>query len=156
MRLFVGFLFFSIFFVVSCIDDSVYFSESKSIKNPWVKDTLVEYDFTIEDTAKSYNIYTIVRNNNNYPYRNIIFFISLKDRFGIVRKDTLEYEIANPTGEWRGKGIGDLKENLLVYTDGYKFPFSGDYSIKINQAMRDKNLVGIEDISLIIEMNDAK
>lgn len=119
----------------------------------WSSKAEQNFDFQVEDASQPKNIIFVVRNNNQYPYSNIRFFVNFKDKSagGKVETDTLNYILAKPNGEWIGKGFGDTKETLFQYKLNYKFPKNGAYRIGIIQAMRTENLKGIEDIGLKIE-----
>lgn len=72
---------------------------------------------------------------------------------GKVISDTLEYEMTKPNGEWLGTGFGDVKENKLWYKENVKFYESGDYCVRIKQAMRKNGQVeGIEDLQGITDV----
>jgi len=72
---------------------------------------------------------------------------------GKVLKDTLEYQMAKPSGEFLGEGFSDIKENKLWYKEGVVFNESGEYKIKIQQAMRMNGEVnGIENLEGVIDI----
>lgn len=124
----------------------------KSINGKWNKKEEQKFDFEIIDAQNPKNIIFVVRNNNEYPYSNIRFIVSLKDlKNKKIVKDTMNYTLAKPNGEWIGAGFGDTKEILFQYKMNYKFKENGKYQIGIIQAMRNDNLPGIEDIGLKIE-----
>ena len=126
--------------------------EMKNLKGTWNKKAEQKFDFKINDAQNSKNIIFVVRNNNDYPYSNIRFIVNFTEaRTKNKKVDTLNYVLAQPNGEWVGKGFGDTKETLFHYKLNYKFPANGDYSIGVIQAMRADNLIGIEDLGLKIE-----
>ena len=142
---------FVLFLLSSCMNSS----ENVQIKNlngNWDKKTEQKFDFKIEDAQNPKNIIFVVRNNNDYPYSNIRLFVNFTDLKSKKKiTDTLNYVLAQPNGEWIGKGFGDTKETLFQYKLNYKFPQNGDYSIGITQAMRVDILKGIEDLGVKIE-----
>ena len=65
--------------------------------------------------------------------------------------------MANPEGEWLGKGAS-LKERKLWYKEGVTFPNKGIYTFEIEQADRSlgkvdgvENLKGISEVGFQIE-----
>jgi len=77
---------------------------------------------------------------------------------GKTEKDTLEYKMAEPSGKLLGTGYTDIKENKLWYKEGFVFNETGIYTVKIQQAMRERgkvkgveNLDGITDVGFRIE-----
>ena len=144
-------VFFVLFFLASCKNDSeqVFLND---IKGKWNKKAEQKFNFKIEDAQNPKNIIFVVRNNNDYPYSNIrliVNFSNLKTKNKST--DTLNYILAKPNGAWIGKGFGETKETLFQYKLNYKFPANGNYSIGVIQAMRNDNLIGIEDIGVKIE-----
>ncbi len=123
-----------------------------SVNNKWNKKNEQKFNIDISDPQNPKNIIFVVRNNNEYPYSNIRFIVNFTDLQTKTKKvDTLNYVLAKPNGEWLGSGFGDTKETLFQYKLNYKFPEKGKYEIGITQAMRNDNLIGIEDIGIKVE-----
>ena len=123
-----------------------YFTETYSFKNGWKKTENLNFSVDIKDKNQPKNIYFLVRNNNDYPFRNLILFTEIE---GI--KDTISYDLADISGKWLGDGIGNTKEIKFIFKKNYTFKKTGEQNIKAVQAMRKDTLLGIQDISLIIE-----
>ncbi|MCY0975958.1 gliding motility lipoprotein GldH [Chryseobacterium wangxinyae] len=122
------------------------------INNKWNKKTAQKFKLEITDPENLKNIIFVVRNNNEYPYSNIRFIVNFKNpKSKIAVVDTLNYILAKPNGEWLGTGFGETKETLFQYRTNYKFPEKGIYEINIQQAMRNDNLPGIEDLGIKVE-----
>ncbi|MCY0969148.1 gliding motility lipoprotein GldH [Chryseobacterium wangxinyae] len=122
------------------------------INNKWSKKTAQKFKLEITDPENLKNIIFVVRNNNEYPYSNIRFIVNFKNpKSKIAVVDTLNYILAKPNGEWLGTGFGETKETLFQYRTNYKFPEKGIYEINIQQAMRNDNLPGIEDLGIKVE-----
>ncbi|MCM4155061.1 gliding motility lipoprotein GldH [Gramella sp. AN32] len=136
MRRVLGFfcLFWGILFFSSCDEKRVY-DEYKSVRD-WNRDSLVRFNLGNLDTAKTYNLFITLRNNNDYAYSNLFLITEIQFPEGKVISDTLEYEMAKPNGEWLGTGFGDVKENKLWYKQNVKFDEAGNYFVQIKQAMR--------------------
>ncbi len=71
--------------------------------------------------------------------------------------------MAKPNGEFLGTGFAEVKENKLWYKENVVFNESGEYIVKIQQAMRENgkangvvNLEGITDVGFRIEEPAAK
>lgn len=139
--------------LASCDQGDFYFEEVAKLDNSWEATDFKSFDFPVKDSVQEYTMYFIVRNNNNYAYSNIYFFTKLKSPNGEVIADTLEYQLAYPDGEWMGFGMGDIKQNTLVYKEKLALKDTGKYQVSVAQAMRESDLKGIEDISLMIEKN---
>jgi gliding motility-associated lipoprotein GldH len=123
-----------------------------SIGGQWDMKKTQNFPFEIDDAQNQKNIIFVVRNNNEYPYSNIRFIVNLSDENGKFKKiDTVNYTLAQPSGKWVGTGFGNTKETLFQYKLNYQFPKNGKYTIGVTQAMRMKNLPGIEDLGVKIE-----
>lgn len=130
-----------------------FYQEQKSVGEKWNKDSTVTFNFEIKDTTEAFNLSFLVRNTNEYPYSNFYIFTKLIDPKGQEFTDTLQYYLAMPDGEWVGKGK-NLKELYLVYRENVALKDTGKYKLSIWHGMRDENLIGIEDISLIVDKNN--
>ena len=66
--------------------------------------------------------------------------------------------MANPDGTLMGDGFSDVKESKLFYKPNVNFKLKGDYTVKIQQAVRQTgkvagvdNLKGITEIGFRVE-----
>ena len=142
-----------VLFAASCQQSNFYFEEVANVDNQWIDNSPKTFKFPVKETGKNFTMYFIIRNNNDYKYSNIYFFTKLKSPDGQTIADTLEYQLAYPDGKWMGFGMGEIKQNTLVFKENIALQDTGIYEVSIAQAMREKDLQGIEDISLMIERN---
>lgn len=142
------------FFFIQC-DSPHYYQEQKSVGKGWDKDLALTYNFEIKETTASYDFSFVSRNNNDYPYANLYIFTKLVDPKGQEFSDTLQYYLAFQDGEWIGKG-NNLKELYLVYRENVSLKDTGMYKLSVWHGMRDEKLIGIEDLSLIVDKNKAQ
>jgi len=143
--------------LVSC-DSNRVFDEYRSVPDTWHKDSIMEFNLSPPDSTNKYNLFVNLRNNNDYAYSNLFLIIEMNFPNGKVLKDTLEYQMTKPSGEFLGEGFSDIKENKLIYKEGVVFNESGEYKVKIQHAMRMngevngiENLEGVLDIGFRIE-----
>jgi len=142
----------------SCNEQMVY-SEYKPLKEgKWEMENVVHFEFSGMDSITSYNMFINIRNDDTFPFSNLFLITELEAPNGNTLKDTLEYKMAEPTGEWLGKGLGSVKENKLWFQENVVFPNSGVYKVSISHAMRRNGdvegihiLDGITDVGLEIE-----
>ncbi|MCS5663601.1 MAG: gliding motility lipoprotein GldH [Flavobacteriales bacterium] len=110
-------------------------------------------DFEVEITSQEgrlFNYLIGLRNNNDYLYANIFFFVDVESPNGELQRDTLQYLLAEPGGKWLGSGVGEIKFNLFKFKEGQAMQ-SGVYKFSIAHGMRDDLLLGVEDVGLRIE-----
>jgi len=147
-----------VFLIVSCNSNLVWTKYQSTDKGVWNKENSIKFEFSEMDTIQSYNLFINIRNDENYPYSNLFLIAALNSPNGKTIKDTLEYEMAKPNGEWLGKGYSGVKENKLWYKENIVFNSKDVYTIEITHAMRKNgkvngviNLEGITDVGLQIE-----
>ncbi|MFC2108962.1 gliding motility lipoprotein GldH [Bacteroidota bacterium] len=155
------FLLMSLIFLVSCDSQRKYDTYVSLGEQGWLKDNFINFEFDIQDTVSSNNLYINIRNNNEYPYSNLFLITEFEYPNGYYVIDTLEYEMTDKNGNWLGEGFTDLKSNKLSFKEGVVFPSKGLYKIKIEQAMRKRNevsgielLPGITDVGFRIESKE--
>lgn len=138
---------------ISCEQGNYYYEEVVEVNGLWEMNDAKTFTFSNKEKGENLTMYLIVRNDNEYPYNNIYFFTKLKAPNNQVIADTLEYQLAKPSGEWLGTGVGEVKQNTLVYKEALSLQDTGTYTLQIKQAMREQQLKGVQDISLMIEKN---
>ena len=137
------------------------FDRYTSIANSWDKQQTISYDFIAPDSINPYDLFINLRTTPDYKFSNLFLVVELNYPNGKVTKDTLEYQMAKPSGELLGTGFTSVKEHKLWYK-GHEAPFvfaeKGTYKIHIQQAMRHRGkpkgiaqLDGIIDVGFSIE-----
>ena len=134
---------------VQC-DSPHFYQNQVSTQNNWDKDAPVNFEFEVKDSLGKYDFYLLSRNNNQYPYSNLYLFTKMTTPKGETFQDTLQYFLAAPDGEWVGKG-NSLKELYLLYREETALKDTGTYKLQVWHGMREEKLIGIEDLSLIVE-----
>lgn len=135
----------------SC-DKKRVFDEYKTVGNGWQKDSVVSFDLPELDPVKTYNLFVNVRDNDKYQFNNLFLIVSMEQPKGIVKVDTLEYEMADAEGNLLGEGFSDIKESKLFYKENVRF-VKGKYKVNIRQAVRQNGKVsGVEKLEGITEV----
>lgn len=153
--------FFGLCLLLLACDEKRVFDQYESLPGQWHRDSLVSFRLMAPDTTNAYNLFINVRNNSKYNYSNLFLITNMNFPNGKVISDTLEYEMATPSGEWLGTGFGELKESKLWYKENIRFTEAGEYVIDIQHAMRQngetdgvEELEGITDVGFRIERTD--
>ncbi len=140
----------SLFLLQACDNKEVY-KEYKNIPDKiWDRDFQPEFNVDIEEPENTYNIYLHVRNASMYPYSNIWIFVHSTTPTGKSSTDTVECILADKSGEWTGDGMGDIWDKKILWKQHYSFPQKGEYSYRMEQAMRVKKLPGIMDVGISV------
>ena len=143
----------------SACNELLVYSQFRPIGNgEWGSDSPVHFELPPLDPNQAYSLFIHVRNDNDYPFSNLFLIAELEAPDGNTVKDTLEYRMADPMGNWLGKGHGGIVENKLWYREKIVFPDSGVYKVTVSHAMRKNGevqglstLEGITDLGLEIE-----
>ena len=115
---------------ISC-DSSIVFEEYKSFENQkWNTDSAAFFNYANSDTTSKNTIKIKLRHTVEYEFQNLFLFIETD----VI--DTVELMLANKEGMWLGSGIGDVREFEFEYQNTKLFNKKGNYSFKIEQAMR--------------------
>ncbi|MBU3010982.1 gliding motility lipoprotein GldH [Polaribacter vadi] len=151
----------TLLFLFSC-SDKIEFTKYNSLSNAsWEANKNISFEFEISDTISSNNLFINIRNNKDYPYSNLYVITDLNFPNGDKIIDTLQYEMADNSGQFLGKGFTDIKENKLFYKEEKVFPVSGKYVFNIRHAMRKNGevntipfLQGVQDVGFSIEKTE--
>lgn len=134
---------------VSC-DRNVFYDEYVRTGGEWTWRDAREFFVEVSDTLSLYNIYLQVRHTVEYPMSNLYMFVHVKGPGGQVRKDTVNLILAEPDGDWIGRGNGNLRELQLLYRKQTQFRAPGTYVFTLEQAMRNPELP-VTDLGIRIE-----
>lgn len=139
-------------FLFSC-DKKRVFDEYKELSGKWKKEDVIQFTFEQNDTITPYNLFLNIRNNNEYPFNNLFVIVSLQQPDSLVKVDTLEYAMANADGSLMGEGFSDIKESKLWYQENFVFKQKGNYTVEIQQALRETGSVsGVEELKGVTEV----
>ncbi|MBD3581671.1 gliding motility lipoprotein GldH [Flavobacterium selenitireducens] len=128
------------------------FDDYKTVGGGWDKDSVVSFDLPELDSLKTYNLFVNIRDNDKYQFNNLFLIVSMEQPKGVVKVDTLEYEMADAEGNLLGEGFSDIKESKLFYKENVRFP-KGKYKVNIRQAVRQNGKVaGVDKLEGITEV----
>lgn len=136
--------------MASC-DRQMRYDEYREVdKGEWSWIDGQEFNFDIQDTVSLHNIYLKVRHSVEYPYSNLYMFVHVKGPDNQYIKDTVNFILAQPDGDWNGRGNTRLRELNLLYRKNARFRIPGNYSITLEQAMR-KEILPVSTLGVRIE-----
>ncbi|WP_422361159.1 gliding motility lipoprotein GldH [Reichenbachiella sp.] len=145
-------------FVVACGSNTVIDEQSDIKEGLWHLDSLVAFQFEIEDTTSTYQIQYNVRYAVDYPYYNLFLKYYLEDSAGEMLSSELQELILfdKKTGEPLGEGLGDLFDRGVPVFEDQKFPYAGVYTFKVKQFMRMEELPGILSFGLKVQKPETE
>ncbi len=144
-------LFCALFCIEAC-DKARLFDENKEIANEqWYYKNHLLFDVNIEDTNKIYNIYVNLRVSNDYKYCNLFMMLHQTSPSKLTQKERKEFILADESGKWLGKGLGDLYDYQIQVYPNIKFHEKGIYRFELEQNMRNDTLLNVKSAGIRIE-----
>jgi len=145
-----------LFSLASC-DDSLIYEENQGIEGmKWKASQPISFEVAIEDTLQACNFYFNLRHGEDYAFSNLFVFMKTTFPNGESARDTMEFTLQQPDGKWIGSGLGDLRDNQILFKQNLRFPLRGKYTFSLEQAMRQEELPYISEVGLRIEKYSVK
>jgi len=139
----------------SCADNVVFQADVPVQGAAWNREFKPEFAFEMTDTVSKHDLFIDIRHTGEYPFSDLFLFVDLHGPDGRHMRDTIECLLADPTGKWFGKGLGfifaDRYQAHVLYRSGNRFPASGRYTVRLEQAMRTEELAGVLDVGVSVE-----
>ncbi len=142
--------------LTGCSDPAVFQADVAIPEGSWDRTFKPSFAFDIADTVSKHDVFIDVRHTGEYAFSDLFLFVELSGPGGRAVRDTVECLLADPTGRWYGKGTGfvwadRMLDAKILYKLGNRFPASGRYTIKLEQAMRTEQLDGVLDVGVSVE-----
>jgi gliding motility-associated lipoprotein GldH len=145
-----------IFFIAvafwNCRNGSVYEASKDMRDRMWVADSVLTFDFTIDEPFVPHHVNIALRNTTTYPYYNLYVVYYLKDSAdSLISTDLVNFHLFDPkTGRPLGSGVGGIYSHKFSLIDSLVFQSPGAYQLEIEQNMRLDLLPGIVSVGLEI------
>lgn len=121
--------------LASCGVSSTYESISTIENNSWNTDSIVTFDFELEEEGM-YNVYYLVKNKTTYPYYNLYFKVDFRDEKTLISDKLQEVLLFNKkTGEPYGKGLAGTMEHEFLAFPKQKLG-KGKHTLSMRHYMR--------------------
>lgn len=137
-----------------------YFQSQEPIPgNAWQYSFKPTFTFDVTDTEARYQPYFIIRHTQAYPYNNIWMWVYVKaPGDSIARKSRVSVVLAEQTGKWLGRGMGEIYEQRMriAVTDSFNFRRKGTYKISLEQNMRINPLPEVLNVGFRLEKIPAR
>ena len=136
--------------LLSCNSRTFYQKTDNFPNQTWNMDSTLVYKVTILDSLQYYNFYINVTNTANYPYQNLYLFFTAQFPDSTAFTDTLNCILCDAHGDWTGKKVGKIMKNRFTLKSKVRFPQTGTYIFSVQQAMREEDLIGINNFGIIL------
>jgi gliding motility-associated lipoprotein GldH len=142
---------------VGCTDGDALFRDFVDLPAAgWERDSAVQFDASVTDTAQPYVMLVSVRHTQAYPYRNLYLGRQIIGADGIEYQDTVEIQLADDRGTWLGEGVGGIKTLTVPFRgQAVSFQKAGPYRFRFQHVMRENPLPGVRSVGFTIEPADA-
>lgn len=139
--------------IAACDSGKVYQDFTDFDSQFWHQDSVVTFRFKIEDASRQYNLKTLLRNTQQYPYHNLYYQYTLVDQNdSVLNQELKQMFLFDPkTGVPQGGGVGDVFDNDQIVLENYTFPAAGEYEVSILQYMRLDTLPYVLSVGFRIE-----
>jgi gliding motility-associated lipoprotein GldH len=144
------FLFGFLFLLQSC-ESPAFYNKSYAFKgNKWSQDVKPSYVIDFKDTVTLYDFVITLRTTTDYKYNNLWVFLNTTPPNGKSLREPYEIKTTYPDGSWIGKKTGTVVEHQLVFKRR-RLPYKGKYKFVVEQAITEKTVDEVLDISLRVE-----
>lgn len=139
----------------SCLESPYYQKEYSIPANKWDYNNEPSFKFEVTDTTAFYTLAFLIRHTEAYPYANIWLMVYTKAPGDTTyQKTRLEIPLAEPTGKWMGRGMGEIWEQRLPISnqgDSVMLRKAGTWEIKFGHNMRINPLPEVLQVGLRVE-----
>lgn len=152
------FIFCAAVFFAGCLPSPYYQKQESIPQNQWAYNFTPVFKFDITDSNGHYKPYFIIQHTQAYPYSNLWMWMYIKTPGSTtVRKERVNVLLADPSGRWKGRGMGAIYEERVVLDlgDSVRFNRTGTYEIRLEQAMRVNPLPEVLHVGFRLEMLGA-
>lgn len=141
--------------LIGCTKKAVY-TKAYSFKNEqWAQNVKPEFEVNIQDTSLLYDFIFTLRSTTDYAYNNLWVFLRTTPPYGKSVREPYEIKMADPSGNWIGNKSGTIVEHQLSFKRR-KVPFKGKYKFTLEQAITEKRVNELLDISLEVRVSEEE
>lgn len=143
--------FMTLLFLFASCNETAFYQKSFGFKNNmWSQDVKPKFEVEFQDTTKIYDFVLTLRTTTDYKYSNLWIFLNSTPPVGESVREPYEIKTTFPDGSWIGKETGTIVEHQLVFKRR-RLPYKGKYKFVVEQAITEKTVDEVLDISLRVE-----
>jgi gliding motility-associated lipoprotein GldH len=141
--------------LASCTNEAIYTKAYRFQDKHWAQNVKPQFEVAVQDTTVLYDFIFTLRSTTDYPYNNLWIFLRTTPPFGKSVREPYEIKMAEPNGNWIGNKSGTVVEHQLVFKRR-KVPFKGKYKFELEQAITEKRVAELLDISLEVRVSEKE
>lgn len=142
--------------LVACSQNYIFNKKYDIANNNWTYADSLRFDFEIKDTFALYNLILNVKHTTDFNSQNLYTRIHTQFPDGQRLSKPVSLELADKTGVWQGDCNAKTCTLEIPIQEGTYFNQVGNYTIVIEQFMRDSVIRGVETIALRVEETGEK
>ena len=139
----------------SCLSSPYYQKEYSIPGNKWGYGFQPSFNFEVTDTTALYSLQFLIRHTDAYPYANIWLMVYTKKPGDTTfEKTRIEIPLAEPSGKWLGRGMGEVWEHRMPIShegDTVMLRKKGMWEIKFGHNMRMDPLPEVLQVGLRVQ-----
>lgn len=140
--------------LMSCSNDAIYTKAYRFKDQHWTQTMRPTFTVDIQDTTQLYDFIFTLRSTTDYAYNNLWIFLRTTPPFGKSVREPYEIKMADPNGNWIGNKSGTVVEHQLAFKRRI-IPFKGKYTFELEQAITEKKVDELLDISLEVRKSET-
>lgn len=117
----------------------------------WSSQYKPRIQFTISDSTALYKLFVVIRHTDAYHYNNIWLNIGLQPPGDTMHYSRFDLLLATDADGWLGKGMDDIYEQRVPITDEPVKLKNGDYTVSLENIMREDPLAEVLNIGFRVE-----
>ncbi len=133
--------------LLSSCDKGIINEKFAETGSPWDAKKPVKLNLAAPSEAVEVDL--VLKHSTSYPYANIRYFVNLKVDGKLLRRDTLNYILAESSGIWLGEGSSSSRTIYLNYLPTLSPVKGKNIELDIYHAMRTPALPGTEKLGVI-------
>ena len=140
--------------LASCTKEAIYTKAFRFNNAAWNENVKPQFEVDIQDTTQYYDFIFTLRTTTDYAYNNLWVFLRTTPPFGKSVRKPYQIRTADANGNWIGKKSGTIVEHQMTFKHR-KVPFKGKYKFILEQAITEKTVDEVLDISLEVRISEA-
>ncbi len=140
----------------SCGPNLIFDVKKDISESGWAYADPFSFSFTIEDTAKIYNLWLEVGHTQSYANQNLYTRIQTVFPDGNELSEVVSLELADKSGQWLGRCSGQDCALKVPLQMGTYFNQVGQYTLEMEQYMRRDSLKEVRNLRFMVEDTGTK
>ena len=136
----------------ACTEEGKIADQMKDIPmSKWNYNQIADFAFKVENPNLYHDFYLKLRIQKSYPYENLYLLAHIRDPDGQVKTQRINFTLTDSDGKPLGRVSGNNISYEMPMMIHRKMNEAGQFSIALEQNMRDSVVFGVESIGVKIK-----